>query len=607
MEFLNPAALSGLFALPLLLVPYLIRRKPRRMIFSSLLLFTEHGREATAKPWGRLRLPLVFFIQLLLLTLLILALAEPVFSVRLSYVAIVMDNSASMQAREDGTTRVALARDQANRVLGDLGANGKVDIFTIVPQLQKVNKAPISPSDAIGLIGRLEPYDLADAPADYGDLLKQLASDHKYGRVYLITDRPVRGQSGAVRVITVGKQRDNLAVTAFTVSPSSLVNRRLEAVVEVANYSAQDQRVTVTVRGDGAESAIANRELKVPAGQTASASFQGLSVKPYYVAEIDNRDPLSLDNRQFAIAANARSLKILAISPRPQALNSLRAIVGVSLTIVAPEDYQQTDRSGFGLEIFHYSAPASLPLNPSLLVLPPDSNPVVKLGNPITRPVASGWRESHPLNRYLNLALFRPSYARPITPLTAGEAIIETVQGPLAFAIEHHGNRHLVLGFDPFPYLGRENLPMSIFTLNLLDWFTSASGGKARATGEPVVLGAAQQESILTAPQGEKHVLKPGSSSFANTFYQGIYQLARDGERQMLAFNYQSASESDLRDSKPIELKPSENDINSGSTLFSFWPYLVIASLLLFIVEWFFVPPVGRRRLPAAVPRPKLS
>lgn len=605
MEFLNPAALYGLFALPLLLIPYLVRRKPRRVIFSSLLLFIEHGSEATAKPWGRLRLPPVFFLQLLLLVLLILALAQPVFSVRLSNIAIVMDNSASMQAREDGTTRVALARDQARRVLGDLGANGKVDIFTIVPQLEKANKAPLSPSDAIALLAGLEAYDLADAPADYGDLLRQLAEDHKYERVYFVTDRPVRGQSGAVRVLTVGKPRDNLALSAFTVSPSSLANRRLEAVVEVANYSARDQRVRVAVLGDGAETALANRDLRVPAGQTASASFQGLSEKRYYIAEIDGNDALSLDNRQFAIAANARSLKILAISPRPQALNSLRAIPGVTLTIVAPEDYQQTDRSSFGLEIFHYAALASLPLNPSLLILPPDSNPIVKLGNPITGPVASGWRESHPLSRYLNFALFRPTYARPIIPLTAGEAIIETVQGPLAFTVERQGNRHLVLGFDPFPYLGRENLPMSIFTLNLLEWFTSVSGGKGRATGEPVALGAAEQESsILTTPQGQKHVLKPGSSSFANTFHQGIYQLARGAERQILAINYHSASESDLRDSKRIELKPGASGSNSGSTLFSFWPYLLMASLLLLIIEWFFVPPADRRRLPVTAPRP---
>ena len=43
MEFLNPTALLGLFALPLLLIPYLARRKPRRLVFSSLLLFLEGG------------------------------------------------------------------------------------------------------------------------------------------------------------------------------------------------------------------------------------------------------------------------------------------------------------------------------------------------------------------------------------------------------------------------------------------------------------------------------------------------------------------------------------------------------------------------------------
>ena len=609
MEFLNPAALYGFFALPLLLVLYLIRRKPRRVVFSSLLLFLGgQGTQATAKPWGRLRLRPVFFLQLLLLMLLILALAEPVFSVRVSNIAIVMDNSASMQAEEDGTARIALARDQARRVLGDLSANGKVDLFTIVPQLDKINKAPVSPSDAVGLLVGLEPYDLADAPTNYADLFNQLTSNHKYERLYFITDRPVRGQSGAVRVLTVGKPRDNLAITAFSVSPSSLVNRRLEASVEVANYSAQDQRVRVTIRDNGSGSGIANRELKVPAGRTASATFQGLSDKPYYVAEIDDNDALSLDNRQFATVANARSLKILAVSPRPQALNSLRAISGVSLTIVAPEDYEKTDRSGFGLEIFHYSTPALLPLNPTLLVLPPDSNPVVELGHPITGPVASGWRESHPLNRYLNLALFRPTYARPLIPRTAGEIIIESVQGPLAFTIEHQVKRLLILGFDPFPYLGRGNLPMSIFTLNFLDWFVSAGGARGRTTGEAVAFGADQQQSVLTTPRGEKQVANPGSTSFTDTFYQGIYQLNRGGEGQLLAINYQSASESDLRDSKPIELKPTENAINSGSTLFSFWPYLIMASLVLFIIEWFFVPPAAApERLRGTAPQPKLS
>jgi Ca-activated chloride channel homolog len=607
MEFLNPTALYGLYALPLLLVPYLIRRKPRRVVFSSLLLFIEHGTQPTAKPWGRLRLPLLFFLQLLLLLLLILALAEPVFSVRVSNIAIVLDNSASMQAQEDGASRIELAREEARGVLADLGASGKVDVYRIVPRLQKVNNTTLSPSDALALLARLEPYDLPDVAADYGYLFHQLAADQKYERVYFITDRPARGQSGVIRVLTVGKSRDNLAVSAFTVHPSSLVNARLEARVEVANYSAQSQRVRVMIRGDGGGGALANRELTVAAGRTASAAFQGLTERPYYVAEIDARDALTLDNQQFAVAANLRSLKILGISPRPQALNSLRAIAGVSVNIVAPEDYQQTDRSGFGLEIFHFSTPAALSSNPSLLVLPPDNNPVVRLGTPVTRAVASGWRESHPLNRYLNLTLFRPAYARPLIPQIAGETIIESPQGILAFTTERHGTKHLVLGFDPFPYLGRENLPMSIFTLNFLDWFISARGVKGQATGESFVFGTAQQELPLTTAKGEKYVVKPGSNSFANTFYQGIYQLNRGGQRQLFAINYQGTGESDLRDRKPIDLRSTDTSKHSVSTFFSFWPYLLIASLLLLVVEWFFVPPVLRAGVQAGAPRPKLS
>ena len=77
MEFLNPTALLGLLALPLLLIPYLIRRKPQRLAFSSLLLFIEAGESASAKPWGRIHLPPLFFLQLLLLALLVFALSEP--------------------------------------------------------------------------------------------------------------------------------------------------------------------------------------------------------------------------------------------------------------------------------------------------------------------------------------------------------------------------------------------------------------------------------------------------------------------------------------------------------------------------------------------------
>src|SRR5438046_5579019 len=136
MEFLNPIAFYGLLALPLLLVPYLIRRKPRRVIFSSLLLFTEISSRSSGRPWGRLRLPPIFFLQLLLLTLLILALGEPVFSVHPSNIAIVLDNSASMETVENGKSRFALAKEKARGLLADLAVSGRVDLYLTVPRLE---------------------------------------------------------------------------------------------------------------------------------------------------------------------------------------------------------------------------------------------------------------------------------------------------------------------------------------------------------------------------------------------------------------------------------------------------------------------------------------
>src|ERR1043165_8462794 len=164
MEFLNPTALLGLFALPLLLIPYLTKKRPRRLTFSSLILFTQSGTPTSRGPWGRVHLPPVFFLQLLLLGLLVWALSEPVFSVRPTRIAIVLDNSASMQALEQGKARLVLAQQKAQTVTAELGGGGRVDIYTTTPRLQRVNAEPLAPAQANRVIAGVKAYDLADAP-----------------------------------------------------------------------------------------------------------------------------------------------------------------------------------------------------------------------------------------------------------------------------------------------------------------------------------------------------------------------------------------------------------------------------------------------------------
>ena len=602
MEFLNPAALYGLFGLPLLLIPYLIRRKPRRVVFSSLLLFANFRAASSSTPWGKLRLPPIFFLQLLLLILLILALGEPVFSVHPSKIAIILDNSASMQAMEGGQSRFALAREKARGLLGSVGVTGKVDLYQTIPRLQRIRNEPYEPAEAVSVLNGLEPYDLGDVPIDYSAALNQLAREHDYQRVYLITDHPARGEQGALRVMTVGEPARNLAITSLQISPASLVNSRLRATAEVANFSPKDARVRINLRGSG--TILGSRDLAVPAGKTASAAFEGFAVYPYYEAEIDSRDGLALDNRRFAVPPKSRALRILAISPRPQPLASLRSIPGVSLDVITPSEYESVNRSRYDLEIFQYAFPAVLPQNPTLFILPPEKNSLAEVQNPIARPTVSSWREPHALTRYVNFSLFRPSYARPLKQRVTAEPIIESPSGPLALAIERDRLRYLVLGFDPFPYLGRDNLPVSIFTLNFLDWFFESAGTRGNATGEPLEFVAAQQGESITTPKAERISLAPGARAFAATYTQGIYQLRRGTDRELFAVNLFDPNESDLRDPSPILIRDEQFGQSSASTLFSFWPYLLLASLLLLMVEWFIhprMPRLGKRANPAPV------
>lgn len=587
MEFLNPTALYGLLALPLLLIPYLIKRKPRRMVFSSLLLFTEVGSRTGGRPWGRLRLPPIFFLQFLLLTLLILALGEPVFSVRVSSIALLLDNSASMQTLENGKTRFALAQEKARGLLADLGDTGKVDLYLTAPRLERARSASFSPSEAARMIAGLEPYDVPDGHLDYATL-SQMVREQKYERVYLLTDHPANGQTAALRVISVGQPKGNIAITSLQMSRASLVTSRLEATAEVTNFSSRDESIKIVLRGNG--TILSSRALKVAAGKSAPTTFEELPLRAYYEAEIDVRDALPLDNHRFAVPPMSQSLSILGVSPRPQALASLRLIPGISLDITPPDDYEKRDRSGYELEIFHFSMPATLPRHSALFVLPPDNNPLAELGKPISRSVVSSWREPHPLTRYVNFALFRPPYARPLKPRVAGAGLIESPEGALAFAAERQGVRHLVLGFDPFPYLGRENLPVSVFTLNFLDWFFHGSGEKGKGTGEPLTFGAARRGDVLLTSRGDKVPLNPGSSIFAATFFQGIYHVIRGTERQLFAINLRNSNESDLREPAPIELHEESGSESRKSALFSIWPYLLLVSLLLLFVEWFVNP-----------------
>ena len=118
MGILNPAALPFVSLLGVLVLIYLRQRTRTRIEVPSLLFWADVPEDRVRS--RRFRPDLLFFLQVLLLLLLIGGLLHPYWSravteTRGDRQILVFDLSASMQARENGVRRFDLALDQAKK------------------------------------------------------------------------------------------------------------------------------------------------------------------------------------------------------------------------------------------------------------------------------------------------------------------------------------------------------------------------------------------------------------------------------------------------------------------------------------------------------------
>lgn len=608
MEFLNPAALYALGLVPLLAVPYLLGRRPGRQVFSSLLLLRACADAPERASRRRLRTPLVFLLQACLLALLAASSGDPAVPAPPGRpVAVVLDNSASMQAVEQGRSRFALARAEARRILAGLPDGARVDLYAAVPWGRAAG-LDLSADEALERLEDVVPYDLGDG----GQVprLRRLAAAKGYPRVYFLTDRPIRGTHRVIHAVSVGRPADNLGITSLDLSRRSLGSDALSARVEITNYGARPRTVAVVLT-DGSRP-IARKEVRAPAGGKAAAVFEKVREAPYYEARLDMErdrggDALALDDRRFAVPPEPGRLRVLGVSPRPRALTTLRRIPGLDLEVVGPDAYEGRRGAPEAVEIFHLSAPAALPAAHALFILPPERNPLASLRAPVAAPSVSGWKDPHAWTRYVNLALLRPRYGRPLEP-GAGAPVIEGPAGTLAAAFERDGFRYAVLGFDPLPFMGRRNLPMSILTLNLLGWLREGNTGMNRSTGDVLDLAAGP----LHAPAGDggpapKRRSPPAGASDAPApvRFQGVYATGQGSRRRLVGVNFEGREEADLRHPRPLSLEgteaaaPDETALDEGEGYRRLWRYGALAAFLLLLLEGLLDGP-GRGRLPGA-------
>ncbi|MEO8625803.1 MAG: BatA and WFA domain-containing protein, partial [Candidatus Limnocylindrales bacterium] len=259
MGLLAPLALIGLIAIPIIVAFYVLRlRRPTHPV-SSTFLWQQLVRDVEANaPWQKLRRSLLLLLQLLLALLLAFVVARP-FSEHPAGLAkdlvLVIDASASMSATDVFPDRLTAAKRMAQEQLAQVPSDGRVSVIAAGDTARVVaNEA----TDRGRISQAIESIGASTSASDLTDALKlanSLAKRARGAEVLVVTDdafsnSPDVNLDVPVRVLTVGRERDNQAIAALAVraDPSGL---KRTLFVSVANYSASTVGRSLQILADG--------------------------------------------------------------------------------------------------------------------------------------------------------------------------------------------------------------------------------------------------------------------------------------------------------------------------------------------------------------------
>lgn len=621
MGLLTPfALLFAALGIPIILL-YMLKLRRRDVLVSSTFLWRRLLRDRQANaPWQRLRRNLLLLLQLLVLALLTLALARPFIlapvAVRGSAV-ILLDSSASMQARDVLPSRFDAGVQVAQEIVTGLGPGDVMTVIAVGPQPQVLAQAE---GDRALLRRALESAQPADGPADW-EAAFALATAGFAGaedpQVVIISDGAVPEAlpplPGEVHFVGVGGSGDNLAITALATRQGPTGPR---AFLRVANYGDADAEPLVEISAGG--DLVDARRLFVPARASADLTLADLVYDLQVLqARLAVEDMLPLDDMAWAVHVPPASGRVLLVSDGNLFLErALGALPGVDVVRLAPGSPVPASpggtEAGYDLYVADGTAIGTLPQGNLWLIGPQPTVPTseeqgeggtsaLQIGNLFTATTITRVAAADPLLRYVDLSDVHVRQARAVVPPPGARVLVEAAGGALLFVAQRPEGRLAVLTFD----LRDSDLPLQIafpvLTANLVDWLLPRTGvplAAAVGPGEPVSIQPHPEATqvVVTAPGGTRHLIQPAEEvlTFAATDRLGIYQVEQlDGSGRVLqsavwAVNLFDEAESNIRPQEVVRVGQAELSSAAGEEegRRELWPWLVGATLGVLVVEW---------------------
>jgi Ca-activated chloride channel homolog len=601
MTFLAPAAAILGITLPAIIALYFLRiRRPTRVV-PALHLWPNQILDRQANvPWQKLRASWLLLLQLLVAAFLVVAAVKPALSASVSlssHSIVLLDASASMQARDVQPSRLEEAKRQIGALIDQLGPQDRMTLIAVQATPRIVASVT---GDRDALHRALSGVGASNGTADLSAALSLAAGTVHAGddaHAYLYSDgivQPLRaafadGLPFPVDYHRVGVSGENVGLTSLVVRTSA---QSRAAYLRMQNFGQQSRSFNLEWRSDGG--LIDVRPATLLGGQSQDLVLPVPAAATTVTAHIDTNDIFALDDSVTAIARTPQAFRVLLVTEGNVFLEqALRLHSDFQLDIVAPSSY--VGATAYAMTIFDHYSPRALPDGPFIMVNPPAGSPLAG-GSSVGIGRVRASDAGDPLLTNVPLQDVHVARSQDLTASTFGRTLITSVQTPLVL-VREQPFRQAVFGFDVHDSDFPLRIGFPILVQNLSEWMLPPSvPSRSFHPGEAVTIVPAAGVTSVTVlrPDGSRRAFATGSiATFADTDLVGVYTveqaLAGKVERSWFAVNLFSDTTSQLKPADRLTLPPSRSTAGVQGQhrgLIEIWPWIVLAALAIVVAEW---------------------
>ncbi len=540
MFFTLPWMLLGLLGLPALAAIYWLRSRAKRQTVSSLFLWADQKRtHQGGRVFQKLQTPLTFFLELLAITAIVLAAADPGITQTRSTrsLIVVLDNSFSMQAGIPESSHDR-AVQRLTEELGRLNYVSKIVLAGEQPQLLGgIIRTPEQLEEVLKQWNCRAPSANLEAAINLAGEVGDPSS-----RILVLSDHAPEFTLPADKVQwwSFGRATGNVAFTAASRDETGggTDGEGERILLEITNFGTTSMNSELSLTTGGNDPS--RRSLQLAAGEATRVIFN-LPVGADTLQASLNDDDLLIDNQVLLVPSKKRALRVqvdVTDSPkanlRTQLIRALESTGQVLLVDSRPDliiiDRETSLTAPYQLEILNGPDPASY------------EGPFV-------------FDRSHPLTEGLSLEAL--IWSAPGKQAISGTPIIFAGnRGLLSDREDLSGHHAIQMLLTPELSNIAETPDWPILITNLVRWCLSAMPGPAQSNirlGQSVTINlptevvASEDKAILLSPdQTEQTLAIHGRKLEVHPEQVGLHQLRVGTLTFPFACNALDAGESDL-------------------------------------------------------------